>query len=89
VRRHGLNRPPGNEPIAHWIAALEAGRRLGIRTVQCVGGSRSAARTTVVFADSLRAAPTPTGCFDPEEIWTLSGIEDKLEAAGITVVSHP
>jgi len=42
-----------------------------------------------VFADSLRAAPTPSGCFDPEEIWTLSGIEDKLKAAGITVVSHP
>ncbi|HUA72452.1 MAG TPA: hypothetical protein VMA96_15260 [Solirubrobacteraceae bacterium] len=89
VRRHGLNGPPGNEPIAHWIAALGGGRRLGVRTVQCVGGSRSAARTTVVFADSLRAAPTPSGCFDPEEIWTLSGIEDKLEAAGITVVSHP
>ena len=53
------------------------------------GGSLSAARSTVVFANVLRAEPPPLGCFDPEEIWTLSGIEAKLQDAGIRVVSHP
>jgi hypothetical protein len=78
----------GNEPVAHWIAAIRAGRRLGARTVECVGGSLSAARSTVVFADALRTEPAPAGCFNPEEIWTLRGVEAKLRAAGIAVVSH-
>ena len=75
-----------DEPVGHWIAAVRAGRRLGVRTVECVGGSLGAARSTVVFADELRGQPPPSGCFDPEEIWTLSGVEAKLRAAGITVV---
>jgi NAD(P)-dependent dehydrogenase (short-subunit alcohol dehydrogenase family) len=88
-RRPRVNGTPSDEPVAHWIAAVRAGRRLGASTVRCVGGSRSAARSTVVFADALRAKPTPSGCFDPEEIWTLSGVESKLRDAGVTVVSHP
>jgi hypothetical protein len=42
-----------------------------------------------VFADALRTEPPPSGCFNPEEIWTLSGLEGMLRAAGISVVSHP
>jgi hypothetical protein len=48
----------------------------------------SAARSTVVFADSLLTEPPLFGCFNPEEIWTLSGVEAKLRAAGISVVSQ-
>ena len=88
ARKQGVNGTPGGEPVEHWIAAVRDGRRLGVRTVQCVGGSRCAARSTVVFADALRAGPPPSGCFDPEEIWTLTGVEAQLRAAGITVVSH-
>ncbi len=85
-RADGAN---GNEAVAHWIAVIHAGRRLAARTVECVGGSLSAARATVVFADALRTAPPPSGCFNPEEILTLSGVEAKLRAAGISVVSQP
>jgi hypothetical protein len=88
ARKQGVNGTPGGEPVAHWIAAVRDGRRLGVGTVQCVGGSRCAARSTVVFADALRAGPPSSGCFDPEEIWTLTGVEGQLRAAGITVVSH-
>jgi len=88
ARKQDVNGTPGGEPVAHWIAAVRDGRRLGVRTVQCVGGSGCAAGSTVVFADALRAGPPPSGCFDPEEIWTLSGVEAKLRTAGITVVSH-
>jgi hypothetical protein len=77
------------EPVAHWIAAIRHGRRLAARTVECLGGSPSAARTTVVLADALRHEPPPSGCFNAEEIWTLAGVEAKLRAAGISVVSHP
>ena len=79
----------GNEPLAHWIAAIHAGRLLGARTVECVGGTLSAARSTVVFADALRAEPPPPGCFGPEEIWTLNDLKAELRAAGIAVMSHP
>lgn len=75
-----------SEPVAHWVAAIRGGRRLGARTVQCAGGSLSTARSTLVFADALRTGPRPSGCFNPEEIWTLSGVESKLQAAGISVV---
>ena len=61
-RADGAN---GNEAVAHWIAVIHAGRRLAARTVECVGGSLSAARATVVFADALRTAPPPSGCLTP------------------------
>ena len=78
----------GEEPVAHWVAAIRAGRRLGASTVQCRGGARSAAGSTVVFADALRTQPRRPGCFDPEEIWTFAAVEAELRAAGVTVVSH-
>jgi hypothetical protein len=89
MRKQRADGAVGSEPVAHWVAAVRAGRRLGARTVECVGGSLSAARSTVVFADALRLRLPPPGCFDPEEIWTLSGIETDLRAGGIRVVSHP
>jgi NAD(P)-dependent dehydrogenase (short-subunit alcohol dehydrogenase family) len=89
VRKQRDNGAGGDEPVAHWVAPIRAGRRLGARTVECWGGSLSAARSTVVFADMLRCELPPFGCFGPEEIWTLNGIEAELRAAGISVVSHP
>ncbi|HTP23008.1 MAG TPA: hypothetical protein VMJ65_25595 [Solirubrobacteraceae bacterium] len=82
-----VNPTASSEPVAHWIAAIRAGRRLSVRTVECLGDFRGAARSTVVFADALRAHPAARGCFDPEEIWTLTGVEANLRAAGITVAS--
>jgi hypothetical protein len=89
----GSRRPSGNdvasdEPVAHWIAAIRAGRRLGARTVECRGDFRRAAESTVVFADALLAGQPPRGSFDPEEICTLRDVEARLRAAGITIVPH-
>lgn len=89
MRKQRADGTAGNEPVAHWIAAIHHGRRLSARTVECVGGSPSAARSTVVLADALRTEPPSPGCFNPEEIWTLSDVEAELRAAGISVVSHP
>ena len=88
VRTQRADGTVGNEPVAHWVAAIRAGRRLGARTVECAGGSLSAARSAVVFADALRREPPPSGCFNPEEIWTLGAVEARLRAAGISVVSQ-
>jgi hypothetical protein len=79
----------GREPVAHWIAASRGERRLGTRTVECQGDFLHAARSTVLFAEALRAGPRRGGCFDPEEICALDGLEAKLRAVGIRVESHP
>jgi NAD(P)-dependent dehydrogenase (short-subunit alcohol dehydrogenase family) len=85
-RKQSAHASGSDEPIAHWIAAIRGGRRLGVRTVQCRGDFLHAARSTVVLAEALPARDRRGGCFDPEEIWTLSAIDGKLQAAGITVV---
>jgi hypothetical protein len=76
---------PSDEPVAHWVAAVREGRRLAAQTVQCRGDFVHAARSTVVFADALIAGGQPAGCFDPEEICTLSAVRARLQEAGITV----
>jgi hypothetical protein len=76
-----------NEPVAHWIAAVRSDRRLGARTVRCRGDVLHAARSTVVFADAVLSGGRRGGCFDPEEICTLSAIEGDLRTAGISVVT--
>ncbi len=75
-----------SEPVAHWVAANRGERRLAARTVECRGDFLHAARSTVVFAEALRAQRRRGGCFDPEEVCTLSGLESKLRAAGIRIV---
>ncbi len=74
----------GEEPVAHWIAALRRGRRLSARTVECRGDFLSAARSTLVFASVLAHRPR-AGCFSPEEICALADIEPALGSAGIAV----
>jgi len=78
----------GDEPVAHWIAAVREGRRLGARTVECQGDFLHAARSVVVFAEALLSGGQRSGCFDPEEICALSAVRDKLRAAGITIVER-
>lgn len=87
-RRSSGHQSDGAEPVAHWIAALRAGRRLCARTVECQGAAVHAASSTVVFADALLSQALPGGCFDPEEVCTLGSVEATLRAAGITVVTH-
>jgi hypothetical protein len=78
----------GDEPIAHWIAAVHSGRRLSARTIECRGDFVCAARSTVVLLDALLIRERRSGCFGPEEIWMLPAVETRLRAAGITVVPH-
>ena len=85
ARDRSTDASPSDEPVAHWIAAVRGGRRLSARTVECRGDFLHAARSTVVFADALLAGGQQAGCFDPEEICTLCVVQDRLQAAGITV----
>jgi len=82
------NDAPSREPVAHWIAAKTKDRRLAARTVECRGDFLHAARSTVVFGETLTRQHWPGGCFDPEEICTLTQIESRLLAIGVSVVSR-
>jgi predicted hotdog family 3-hydroxylacyl-ACP dehydratase len=73
--------------VAHWIAAVREGRRLNARTVECRGDLLHAARSAIVFADALLGSRRGAGCFDPEEICTLRGVQDELEAAGVRIAA--
>ena len=84
--RARADRTTSHEPVAHWIAAIHSGRRLGARTVECRGDFLHAARSTVVFASALRTVRRNGGCFDPEEICALADVEAELSAVGISVV---
>lgn len=79
----------GQEPVAHWIAALRRGRRLSASTVECRGDFLSAARTAAVFADVLRGGAPRAGCFSPEEVCTLADVDAALRGAGIAVSPRP
>jgi hypothetical protein len=77
----------GDDPFAHWIAAIRGERRLAARTVRCQGDFWHAARSTVVFADELLTQERRGGCFGAEELCTLSRVAARLRAAGITIAS--
>ena len=87
ARNSAADAAASDEPVAHWIAAVREGRRLAARTVLCRGDFLHAARSTIVFADALLSRAQRGGCFDPEEICTLRGVQDELEAAGIRIAA--
>jgi len=89
----GSRKPPlggvaSNEPVAHWIAAISRGRHVSARTVECSGDYVHAAKSAVVFADTLLRRQRTGGCFDPDEICTLTDIEPALRKAGVAIVAR-
>jgi hypothetical protein len=85
-RKPPLGGAASAEPVAHWIAAIRGGRRLGARTVECRGDFLHAANSAVVFAEALLGRRSVGGCFDPDELCMLADIEPALHRAGIAIV---
>lgn len=77
-----------DEPVAHWIAAKQRGRRLAARTLECSGHYAHAAKCALVFAENLLGEPRKGGCFDPEEVFTMHELEPKLVRSGISTVDR-
>jgi hypothetical protein len=85
-RLPGGEETASREPVAHWIAAGRGDRRLGAWTVQCRGEFVHAARSAVVFAESLLERPPGGGCFDPGEVCTLDDVRARLQAGEISII---
>ena len=80
------------EPVAHWVAVLEQGRRIAARTLECRGDYLGAAESAVVFAQALvddgGDAQGRNGVFGPEDLLALDPLTAPLRAAGISVVDR-
>jgi hypothetical protein len=91
----GKHPAPANathEPVTEWVAVLRHGTRLAAATIEGEGGYRITATATAVFASALLDAvakdPELTGCFDPQELFTLQQLGPHLRKAGINILHH-
>lgn len=91
--RSAQGREASSEPIAHWIAVLECGRRIAARTLRCAGDYQCAAASTVLVAEALSGAgldsPPAAGVFSLEELIRLERLAPALADVGIRVVDEP
>src|SRR5204863_8064325 len=80
---------PTSEPVAMWVGALSEGRVLGGRRFTCRGDYRTTATITVGLGEGLMAAASrgQSGCFDPDELFTVADLEPGWRAAGIELGS--
>lgn len=81
---------PSREPVAHWTAVLERGRRIAARTLECRGDYRGASESAVVFAQALLddGAGALRGVFGPEDLLDLDRLTPPLRGVGISVVDR-
>lgn len=92
VGRGKVPEEASRERVAEWVAVRAGDQRLAARTVECRGDYASTAAVGVGFAAALlgeRGAEVPsTGCFYPDELFTLAEFEPALREAGIEVVDR-
>jgi hypothetical protein len=85
------NGAPTTEPVAHWVAVQEGGRRIAASTLECEGDFVTAGRCTRALAEALldedRGADG-RGVFCPEDLVTIGRIMPRLDAAGVRVVDR-
>jgi hypothetical protein len=78
---------PSAEPVTHWIAVLEDGERVAVRTVETAGDYAAAAAVTVAMADVLaKPERRRAGVFTPEAVMALDELAPVLDGDGIHVV---
>lgn len=91
IGRHTAPAQPSSEPILHWAAATRRGAQLDARSAECTGAYLHAAAAAEIFSDAFMRATdieALTGCFNPEELFTLDHLRSRIENAGINVVDR-
>ncbi len=80
---------PSAERVAHWVAVLDHGERLAVRTIETRGDYAAAASVTVAMAGVLIGSNrTRPGVFSPEAVLSLHELVPVLEGRGIQVVER-
>jgi hypothetical protein len=78
---------PSEEPVTHWIAVLDHGERMAVRTIETAGDYAAAASVTVEMAEAL-IGPNRlrAGVFTPGEVLALDELVAGLDRERIRVV---
>ncbi len=74
------------DPVAEWVALTRGGRRLAAATVECAGDYRGTASATVAFAEQALARELPSGCHEPQALFTLEQLAPRLAQDGVRIV---
>ncbi len=75
---------PSQEPTAIWVGARKERELLGTSLVQCEGDYRTTAAAARLFGEALFASRRP-GCFNPEDLFTIDGLERPLKEIGVRI----
>ena len=87
----GTNSPTEltSESLIEWVAVRRDGTLLDARTITGAGNYRVTAAATLVLAESLlepaRGDRVRPGCFEPQELFSLTELEASLRQTGIAV----
>jgi hypothetical protein len=73
------------EPTAIWIGARCGAERLGASMLECEGDYRTTAAAARLFSERLLDGHSPPGCFNPEDLFTLSDLLPAFNDAGLRV----
>jgi len=76
-------------PAPMWIAVRRHGTLLDARTITGHGNYRVTAAATLVLAqallDPMRSDRVHPGCFEPQELFSVSELKENLRQAGVAV----
>jgi NAD(P)-dependent dehydrogenase (short-subunit alcohol dehydrogenase family) len=82
-----------SEPLTEWVAVRREGVQLAARTIAGAGNYRVTAAATLVLAERLldpaRRDGIRPGCFEPQELFSLSELEADLRRRGLSVNPVP
>lgn len=82
--RRGPQSETSQEPTVIWLGARQGSERLGASIIECNGDYRLTAASARAFAERLALDPRP-GCFNPEDLFSLSDLVPPLEELGLRV----
>jgi NAD(P)-dependent dehydrogenase (short-subunit alcohol dehydrogenase family) len=91
----GRNRPTEltTEPVVEWVGVRREGALLAARTITGAGNYRLTAAATLVLAEALldRAGRDGArrGCFEPQELFSLTELEADLRQRGLALNPAP
>jgi hypothetical protein len=73
------------EPTAVWVGARRGTKRLGASLLECEGDYRTTAAAARVFGEALLDGRGRPGCFNPEDLFTLSDLLPAFDDVGLRV----
>ncbi|HEX3173177.1 MAG TPA: NAD-dependent epimerase/dehydratase family protein [Solirubrobacterales bacterium] len=75
------------EPTAIWVGARRGAERLGASVLECEGDYRTTAAAARLFGELLLEGNARPGCFNPEDLFSLSDLLPALHGIGVRVTS--